>query len=236
MLEAVPAVFFGEKGRQKNIINKTGQIRMSKETVISAYRIVLADDLSLTRLGLRMILSQSSEFKIVGEAGDGRELLNLLTELSPDMVIMDVSMPNLNGIEAIAEIRAMRPHVDVLVITMNKNLELLNKSISAGTKGYLLKEDACEELFSAIDKIRQEKIYISPRFSEDLAKSEKEKITIREKLILKLTAEGKTARQISDVLFISPRTVENHRYNIMRKLNLKKSSEIVRYAFQKGYV
>lgn len=216
---------------------------------MNSYRIIIADDHSLFRIGLKRILSESSGLDVVGEAGDGLELINLLKTVTPDMVIVDISMPNLRGIEAIHDIRITNPELKILVLTMHKDKEYLQKATTAGANGYLLKEDADKELFTAIEKIRQGKFYISPRLIEDLTHDwarihrgdykpsiENERLSNREKEVLKLIAEGKSSRDISELLFISTRTVERHRANIMAKLNVKKTADVVKYAIQKGYV
>ena len=213
------------------------------------YRIVLADDHVLLRQGLRRILEGAGDLEVIGEASDGLELLALLRLLKPHMVILDISMPKLRGLEAIHEIKMIHPDINVLILTMHKDKEYLYLALSAGAKGYLLKEDADRELFSAIEKIREGKTYLSPYFSEqwvsDLARigtenpksiSERDPLTIREREVLKLVAEGKSNKEIADLLFISVRTVEHHRANVMEKLNLKKATDLVKYAIQKGYI
>jgi DNA-binding NarL/FixJ family response regulator len=158
-------------------------------------------------------------------------------------------MPNLRGLEAIPQIKMKHPKVKILVLTMHKDLEYLHQAITAGAGGYLLKEDADSELFSAIDRVRQGKIYVSPNLAEGLTDDwvkisrgdyrslvEPESLTIREREVLKLIAEGKSGKEIGDLLFISARTVERHRANIMEKLNVKKTADLVKYAVQKGYV
>jgi DNA-binding NarL/FixJ family response regulator len=165
------------------------------------------------------------------------------------MVILDISMPRLRGIEAIHEIKLIRPDTVILILTMHKDKEYLYLALSAGARGYLVKEDADEELFSAIDRIRRGKTYISPAFSEDLlgdlvqmgrgegkTSFEIDPLTTREREVVKLIAEGKSSKEIGDLLYISTRTVENHRANIMEKLHLKKATDLVKYAIQKGYV
>jgi DNA-binding NarL/FixJ family response regulator len=216
---------------------------------MSSYRIVLADDHTLFREGLKRILKEMIDLEVIGEAGSGLDLLKILRELNPEMVILDISMPNLRGLEAIQEIRAIRPNVKILILTMHDNREYLIQSISAGANGYLLKDDAHKELFSAIGRIREGKKYISSRFSNNITEedwirnpkgnippSESELLTLREREVLKLIAEGKTSKEIADLLFISPRTAERHRANIMEKLNMKKSADLIRYAIQKGYL
>jgi DNA-binding NarL/FixJ family response regulator len=204
--------------------------------VIEPYRIIIADDHALFRQGLRKIMEGTSGLQIVGEAGDGLQLLSLLTTTIPDLIFLDLSMPNLRGIETLREIKSKYSGVKVLVLTMHK--EYLHQALSAGAEGYLLKEDADRDLFSAIEHIRQGRIYVSPRLTENLldAKSSGEPLSPRETEILKLIAEGKSNREIADILFISIRTVEFHRASILSKLNLKKTADIVRYAIQKGFI
>jgi DNA-binding NarL/FixJ family response regulator len=210
---------------------------------------VLADDHVLVRQGLKRILEGVADLKVVAEAGDGLELLELCKRFTPDMVIADISMPKLRGIEAIYEIKAIRPDTHILILTMHKEKEYLYLALSYGAKGYLIKEDADKELFSAIGKIRHGKTYISPYFSEDLldnlvqigrgdgkATFDIDPLTTREREVVKLIAEGRSSKEIGDLLCISTRTVDNHRANIMEKLHLKKVTDLVKYAIQKGYV
>jgi DNA-binding NarL/FixJ family response regulator len=214
------------------------------------YRVVVADDHNMFRQGLKRILSEKVDLEVVGEVGDGLELLNLLNQSihTPDLFILDISMPNLRGIEAIQEIKTIRPNAKILILTMHKEKEYFYQAISAGADGYLLKEDADTELFSAIETIRRGRVYISPVLSEesiqdwvDVARGKRElpfarSLTMREKEVLKLIAEGKSSKEIADLLFISPRTVERHRSNMMDKLDLKKTADLVKYAIQNGYI
>jgi DNA-binding NarL/FixJ family response regulator len=187
--------------------------------------------------------------EVVGEAGDGLELLRLLRDIHPHLVIMDISMPNLQGLEAIREIKIVNPGVKVLILTMHKDREYLYHALTAGAEGYLLKEDADGELMSAIETLRKGGTFISPLLSAQMADifvdklragetltAPKEPLTLRERQIVKLIAEGKSSKEISELLFISSRTVQHHRANIMRKLNFKKTADLVKYAIQKGYV
>ena len=216
---------------------------------MGSYHIVLADDHIMFRNGLKRILEERSDLEVVGEVNCGLELLKLLEKLVPDLAILDISMPKLRGLEAIHEIKMNYPKVRILVLTMHKDQEYLHQALSAGAEGYLLKEDADSELFSAIDRVRQGKIYVSPKLSEGLTEDwvkmtrvnhrpsfDTERLTVREREVLKLIAEGKSGKEIGDLLFISARTVERHRANIMEKLNLKKTAGLVKYAIQKGYV
>ncbi|OGW44582.1 MAG: DNA-binding response regulator [Nitrospirae bacterium RBG_13_41_22] len=203
----------------------------------------------MLRHGLKRILSESPELEVVGEAGDGLELLNLVNQLNPHLIILDISMPNLRGIEAVHEIKSVSPDTKILILTMHNDSEYLRQSIAAGADGYLLKEDADTELFSAIKNIRQGKIYIAPKLSEALTDDwvrirrgqynpafESGQLTIREKEVLKMIAEGKSNKDIAKALFISIRTVDHHRANIMAKLKFKKTADLVRYAIDKGYL
>jgi DNA-binding NarL/FixJ family response regulator len=216
---------------------------------MAPYTIVLADDHVLVRQGFKRILDGVGDLKVVGEANDGLELFNVLNHVIPDMVILDIFMPNLRGIEAAHEIKRIHPDVKVLILTMHREKEYLYLALSAGAKGYLLKGDADKELFSAIEKVRQGKTYISPHFSEevvdDLVQMGKgdakavfnmDPLTPREREVLKLIAEGKSSKEIANFLFISVFTVNNHRANIMEKLNLKKATDVVKYAIRKGYI
>ena len=213
---------------------------------MGTYRIVLADDHALFRQGLKGILEGAADLEVVGEAGDGLKLLNLLNanQLDPHLVILDISMPNLRGIEAIREIKTIHPNVKILIVTMHEDKEYLLQSLAAGADGYFLKKDADTELFAAIEKIRNGKNYVSPHLSEELANDweqirvgfTKPLLTKREREVLKLIAEGKSNKEIADLLFVSVHTVERHRANIMEKLNLKRTADLVKYAIQKGYI
>lgn len=214
---------------------------------MSPYRIVLADDHVMFRQGIKNILERDKRLEVIGEAGDGLKLLELLNKATPDMIILDISMPNLRGIEATREIKMILPEVKVLILSMHKDKEFVYSAISAGAEGYLLKEDADTELFAAIEKIRQDGRYISPLLLGDLTDElfqthhkgqltpQIEPLTTREREVLKLIAEGTSNKEIADLLFISVRTVENHRANIMRKLNIKSTANLIKYAIRKGY-
>lgn len=200
------------------------------------YRLVLADDHVLIRQGLGGIIKGVADLAVIGEAGDGAALLALLKTVTPHMVILDLSMPNLRGIEAVHEIKREYPEVKILVLTMHK--EYLHQALSAGADGYLLKEDAERDLFSAIENIRQGRIYISPRLTGELLglrATPVDPLSSREKSVLSFIAAGKSNREIAEALFISVRTVESHRAAIMKKLSLNNTADLVKYAIQKGY-
>ncbi|SPD74909.1 Oxygen regulatory protein NreC [uncultured Desulfobacterium sp.] len=211
------------------------------------YRIMLADDHVLFRQGIKNILENAVDLTVVGEAGDGIKLLELLKKTIADLVVLDISMPNLRGIEAAREIKAVSPDTKVLILTMHREKEYVYHAVSAGAEGYLLKEDADTELFAAIENIRKGKPYISPLLSGELTRefiqasrkgsplSPSTPLTLREREILKLIAEGASNKDIADLLYISIRTVENHRANIMRKLGIKQTANLVKYAIREGY-
>ena len=208
-------------------------------------RIVLADDHALIRHGVKKMIEQDPALKVVGEAADGLELIALLKTTPADLVILDISMPNLRGIEAIREVRKICPSIKVLMLTMHKGEQYLCSSFASGADGYLLKEDSDTELLPAIARVRQGELYISPNlageFPEDVIASCSRRgdgfgeiLTPREKQILQLVAEGVTSRDIADKLDISKRTVEHHRANMMKKLNIKRVADLIKYAIGRG--
>ena len=216
---------------------------------METFRIVIVDDHTLVRQGLKRIIGEMADLEVIGEAGDGLELLKLLEKITPHMILLDISIPNLRGNEAIREIKALHPEVKILILSMHKEKEYLYQAISAGANGYFLKEDADTELSTAIETIRRGKIYISPLLSGDVADDwaqtyrgksklpyEPDNLTTREREVLKMIAEGKSSKTIADLLFISVRTVERHRANLMDKLSLKKTANLVKYAIHKGYI
>jgi DNA-binding NarL/FixJ family response regulator len=214
---------------------------------MSSYRIVLADDHVIVRQGIKRMIEEESDLKVIGEVSDGLELLSLLKKLKAHMVIIDIAMPNIGGIEATKEIKKHYPEVKILILTMHKSRELLHHAIFNGADGYMLKEESEKELYSGIEKIRQGGVYISPCLSEELAEDytslcrgipnhPSELLTKREREILKLIADGKSSREISNLLFISTRTVEKHRANIMEKMDAKKTADLVKHAVQKGLI
>ena len=214
---------------------------------MGSYNIVLADDHVLLRDGIKRIIEESQDLRIVAEASDGFELLRVLKQYDVDMVLLDISMPGLRGIEAAREIKISHPDIKVLILTMHKKKEYLRLAFSAGADGYLLKEATGDELFDAIGAIRNGENYVSNAFFKELTseliqlyrsggKLKAEVLTHREKEVLKLIAEGKSSKEIAELLFISIYTVNNHRAKIIKKLGLKKTADLVRYAIREGYV
>jgi DNA-binding NarL/FixJ family response regulator len=207
-------------------------------------RLVLADDHELFREGLRRVLEERPDLIVVGEANDGRELLDLLKRLTADLILLDISMPNLRGIDVIPEIRKNYPSIKILILTMFNDREFVYQCLAMGADGYFLKNDAGPELLAAVEQVRLGKAYVAPYFSdqpgidwEEVRRGvQKTALTARESQILKLIAEGKSNKEIAEDLFISVFTVKRHRANIMEKLNLKNVSDLVRYAIQKTYI
>ncbi len=207
------------------------------------YRVVLADDHNLVRSGLKRLLDEIPDLQVTGEAADGLELLRVVRKQKPQLVILDLSMPKMRGVEAIKELKQARSDLKILVLTMHAEEHLYFEAISAGADGYLLKDDAEKELFEAVDCISKGKVFISPRFREQSLENwihlrrnqgrSSERLTTREREVLKLLAGGKANREIGDLLNISVRTVEQHRANMMAKLRVHTVAELVRYALRK---
>jgi DNA-binding NarL/FixJ family response regulator len=208
---------------------------------MEAYTIVLADDHAMLREGIRRIIERIEDARITGEANDGLELLELLKKSSPNLVILDISMPNLRGLEAIREIKKTYPKVRILVLTMHKKKEFLRQALRDGADGFLLKEDAGSELIRAVQTVRNGRKYLSPLLANVLTSlavegEQPEVLTLRERGVLKLLAEGKKTQEIADALYISPHTVRRHRANIMEKLNSKNLADLVKYAISQNYI
>ena len=210
------------------------------------YRTLLADDHIMFRLGMTKILEDIDYIKVIGGANDGFELLQMIDEMSPHLGLLDISMPKIRGIEATREIKQIDPAVKVIILTMHNNMEYLQHSISAGADGYVLKQDAGAELFAAIKTVINGGIYISKTFTKDLTLnfikkchgdqiSKPQTLTNRQREVLTLISQGETNNEIARLLFLSVRTVEKHRANIMAIKNLKTTADIVKYAIRKKY-
>jgi len=210
-------------------------------------RILIADDHALLRSGLIRLLGDSDEIEVVGEVENGFDAVQKTQELHPDMVLMDIGMPVMNGIEATKQIKQWDEDIKVLVLTVHNNEEYLFQSFQAGATGYLLKEAADSDLINAIQVVARGDYFLYPPITKMMVDNSMEKqrqgrepasnsgsLTDREREILKLVAEGYTCREIAEPLYISVKTVETHKANIMEKLNLHKRAELVRYAIHKG--
>ena len=207
---------------------------------MSKIRVLVADDHTIVRQGLVGILETSPEIEVVGEAADGHEAVEKSLEARPDVAVLDVSMPRLNGIEAARRIREALPTTRILVLTMHDDEEYVLKMVRAGASGYLLKDSAASELIAAIKSLRSGQAYFGPHASKALAEAYQhpdtlrddpyERLTDREREIFQLVVEGKTNKEIGEVLFISPKTVDNHRTHLMEKLRMHSTAELVRFA------
>jgi DNA-binding NarL/FixJ family response regulator len=207
---------------------------------VNNFEILLADDHAIFRKGIRKIIEEVDGLAVCGEANDGMELLELLKTTHPDLIILDISMPNLRGLEATEEIKRRYPEIKILLLTMHRKKSFVQLGLKAGADGFLLKEDADSELYRAIESLKQGEKYFSPLISTimfDLTQSrpETEALTKREREVLKLLAEGKKPREIADILFVSIYTVRTHRNNIMKKLKLKGVADLIRYAISHGF-
>jgi two-component system response regulator NreC len=209
-------------------------------------RVLIVDDHTILRAGLRMLLNAHSDIEVVGEASDGNQAVASAQRLAPDVILMDIAMPECNGIEATRQIKRLMPETRVLVLTMHENEEYLFQVLRAGASGYILKEAADTELVTAIRIVYSGRFYLSPSAQSIMvgdylqrvrAGEERDSysaLTEREREILKLVAEGYTNNQIAERLVISPKTVDTHRTHIMDKLNLHSRAELVKYAIRRG--
>ncbi|MGD9506408.1 MAG: response regulator [Syntrophobacteraceae bacterium] len=212
-------------------------------------RIVIAEDHTILREGLRALFAVKPEFDIVGEAEDGRDAIRCVEKFKPDIVLMDLSMPRMNGLGAIKEIKRICPDTKILVLTVHRTEEYIHSTLQAGADGYLLKDATLTELMVAVDNVLEGKPYLSPGVSEKViegyldakkggaaAVSSWDTLTQREREILKLIAEGYKNKDIADYLCISVKTVEKHRANLMKKLDLHNISALTTFAMDKGLI
>jgi DNA-binding NarL/FixJ family response regulator len=211
-------------------------------------RVLLADDHKLMRAGLRLVVDQQGDLTVVGEADDGREALELAKSLKPDVVVMDIGMPNLNGIEATRQIVEARPEAGVVMLSMHSDEGYVLRALGAGARGYLLKDSATADLVQAIRAVAEGKSFFSPAVSKVLlqdyvrklrrtgAEDSYDLLSPREREVLQLVAEGKSNKEVANHLNLSVYTVETHRAKIMQKLNLKGVPELILYAVRKGLI
>lgn len=204
-------------------------------------RVFLADDHKILRESLEILLSQKENIETVGTAGDGQEAFRRILELKPDIAVLDISMPGLNGLDLAEKLKTELPEVKVVILTMHKSGEFVSKALGAGVRGYVLKDNALEELIECIELVSERKIFLSQDITDIVVEgfvnhnrenpeSAEGALSSREKEVLQLLAEGKSNKDISDLLNLSAKTVETHRANIMRKLNLHSITDLVLYA------
>jgi len=206
-------------------------------------RILVADDHHVVRTGLRALLESKSGWQVCAEAANGREAVEKATALKPDVAVLDIGMPLLNGVEATRQIHKLSPQTEVLILTMHDSDLLVQEVLEAGARGYILKDDADRNLLAAVDALRRHKPFLSSRVSDVASKtgpptgegqarerSYRSRLTPREREILQLLAEGKTNKEVAGILGISVKTAETHRANIMLKLDFHSVTDLVRYA------
>ncbi len=213
-------------------------------------RVLIVDDHPLFREGLKALLAQQDGFEVVGEAGDGREGLKQAEKLQPDLVLMDISLPDQSGLEVTRDIRTRLPHARVAIISMHAKIDYITEAFRAGATGYVVKESATERLLECLRTVSKGEYFIdaalSHRVVESLVKAEEKEAKItdsgyaslssRERQVMRLLAEGLPKKEIAEKLFISPKTVENHRANIMNKLDIHSNMDLVRYAAKLGLI
>lgn len=211
-------------------------------------RILIVDDHAVVRRGVRALLEMQKGWEVVGEAQTGREGVDLARRLRPDIVVLDVSLPELNGLDAARQIRRESPQSEILVLTMHHSEELARDVLQAGARGYVLKSDADENLIAAVESLRRHKPFLTSKVTEfvlddylrraDVSAAEMphSALTPREREIIQLLAEGKTNKEVAVALGVSVKTIESHRANIMRKLHLQSLSDLVRYAIRNKIV
>lgn len=204
-------------------------------------RILVADDHQVVRTGLRALLESKTGWQVCAEAANGREAVEKAGQLKPDVAVLDIGMPLLNGVEATRQIRKLSPQTEILILTMHDSELLIQEVLGAGALGYILKDDADRNLVAAVDALRRHKPYLSSRVSESVSNpagadgtafnpSSRSRLTPREREVLQLLAEGKSNKEVAGILGISVKTAETHRANIMLKLDFHSVTELVRYA------
>jgi two-component system response regulator NreC len=211
-------------------------------------KVILADDHTIVRKGLRSLLDIEKNIKVIGEAENGRETIKKVALLKPDVVIMDIAMPLLNGLEATRKIKKNFPHIKVLVLSVHADEEYIFQALKAGASGYLLKNAAPNELVSAVEAAYSDESFLSPSVSKKVIKeyirkaaattegNSFEKLTDREREILQMLAEGRTVKEIAHMLYISIKTVQTHRSHLKEKLNIDSDAGLVQYAIRKGLI
>jgi DNA-binding NarL/FixJ family response regulator len=216
---------------------------------MSPLRLLVADDHEIVRRGLRVLLEEQPGWKVIAEASDGKEAVKSVNELKPDVIVLDIAMPSLNGLEAARQILKNDAHARILILTMHESDPLIQEVLNAGARGYLLKSDASRDLVTAVEALHRNKTYFSSRVAQmvldgylDTTSPPKEgrtkagRLTPRQREIIQLLAEGKSSKEVAVALGLSVKTAETHRANIMRRLNCHSVTELVRYAVRNHIV
>jgi len=211
-------------------------------------RVLIADDHALVREGLRSLLDGETDIEVVGEATDGEDAVNKATEIQPDIVLMDITMPGMNGLEATTRIRENNPDIKILVLTMHQSDDYFFKFLDAGASGYFVKGGSSSELITALRAVWHGEVYIHPTMTRKLLSDYMQRVrsgddketydglTVREREILQRVAEDRSNQEIAELLMISPATVQTHRAHIMAKLGLHSRSELIKYAIRRGFI
>jgi DNA-binding NarL/FixJ family response regulator len=213
----------------------------------SPFRILIADDHEVVRRGVRALLESHPGWEVCGEAKDGRDAVESAKALRPDLVLVDVGMPNLNGLDATRQILNVLPSTRVLILTMHESEQIIREVLEVGARGFLLKSDTARDLIAAVEALQRRTTFFTSSVAEmvlngylhrgpDLEKPLKERLTPREREVVQLLAEGKTSKEVAVVLNLSVKTAETHRTNVMRKLNLHSVADLVRYAVRNRIV
>lgn len=213
---------------------------------MSAFRILIADDHEIVRRGIRALLESHPGWEVCGEATDGRDAIDKARELNPDVALLDVGMPNLNGLDAARQILATAPRTRVLILTVHESEQIVREVLEVGARGFLLKSDAARDLVSAVEALQRRTTFFTSSVAElvlngylhrrDDTKPFKDRLTAREREVVQLLAEGKTSKEVAVVLNLSVKTAETHRTNVMRKLDLHSVADLVRYAVRNNIV
>ncbi len=215
---------------------------------MSAIRVLVAEDHSIVRAGVRLLIETQPDMEVVGEARDGEEAIAKTRELHPDVVLMDITMPGVTGLEATRQIKEENPNTQVLILTMHENERYFFQVLQSGVSGYVVKGASPAELVAALHAVHQGQAYLYPSLAKRLVddylkrvetgeeKDSYDGLTEREREVLKLIAEGLTSREIADTLYLSINTVERHRANVMGKLNLHSRADLIKYAIRKGMI
>ncbi len=214
---------------------------------MSALRILIADDHEVARRGIRCVLESHTEWEVCGEATDGREAVELAGRLKPDILLLDIGMPNLNGLDATRQILAMMPEARILILTVHDSEQVVREVLAAGARGFLLKSDAGRDLLVAVEALQHRRTYFTPKVAQMMLdgylRPHEESdapaqcaLTPREREVIQLVAEGKTTKEVATALGLSVKTAETHRTNLMRKLNLHSVADITLYAVRNGIV